>query len=106
MSLSNCLDWTSEMDIPKIKSVIPLEEKRLLVAFANGVQKIYDCNKLLHLDRFQPLKIGAFFKAVVVDRGGYGISWNEEVDLSEYELWTNGVEFSQSQNMAKAEEKN
>jgi len=24
--------------------------------------------------------------------GGYGISWNDDIDLSEYELWTNGVE--------------
>jgi hypothetical protein len=24
--------------------------------------------------------------------GGYGISWNDEIDLSEYELWTNGAE--------------
>jgi len=27
---------------------------------------------------------------VKVDAGGYGISWNDDIDLSEYELWTNG----------------
>jgi hypothetical protein len=27
-----------------------------------------------------------------VDAGGFGISWNDDADLSEYELWTNGVE--------------
>jgi hypothetical protein len=31
-------------------------------------------------------------KSVRVDSGGYGISWNDDVDISEYELWTNGVE--------------
>jgi len=31
-------------------------------------------------------------KSVRVDSGGYGISWNDDVDLSEYEIWTNGVE--------------
>ena len=90
------------MDVPKIKSVIPLEEKRLLVTFTNGDQKIYDCNTPLHLDRFQPLKTEAFFKVVVADRGGYGISWNDEVDLSECELWTNGVELNQVQNQNPA----
>jgi len=30
------------------------------------------------------------FKAVRVDPGGYGISWSDDIDISEYELWTNG----------------
>jgi len=82
--------------IPRIKSVRPLEGRRLLVTFANGVQKIYDCQGLLNLDRFQLLKHEAFFKAVTVDPGGYGVSWNDEMDLSEYELWNNGVEVEAS----------
>jgi hypothetical protein len=42
------------------------------------------------------LKHEAFFKAVTVDPGGYGISWDDEMDLSEYELWNNGVEVEPS----------
>ena len=80
------------MNAPKIVSVQPLENKKLLVQFANGVEKIYDCTPLLSLDRFEILKNEAFFKAVKVDAGGYGISWNDDTDLSEYELWTNSVE--------------
>ena len=38
------------------------------------------------------LKNDAFFKTVKTDAGGYGISWNDDVDLSEYELWTNSTE--------------
>jgi Protein of unknown function (DUF2442). len=38
------------------------------------------------------LRNEAFFKAVAVDPGGYGVSWNDQMDLSEYELWRNGVE--------------
>lgn len=79
------------MNTPRIKSVTALGEKRLLVVFFNGIQKIYDCQWLLNLDRFQLLKTAAFFKAVRVDPGGYGVSWNDEMDLSEYELWNNGV---------------
>ncbi|MFO3797173.1 MAG: DUF2442 domain-containing protein, partial [Anaerolineales bacterium] len=95
MNSSNCLDWNS-MNAPRIKAVVPLEERRLLVTFANGVQKIYDCRWLLNLDRFQLLKHDAFFKAVRVDPGGYGVSWSDEMDLSEDELWNNGVEIGRS----------
>jgi len=80
------------MSAPKILSVQPLEEKKLLVKFVNGAEKIYDCAQLIHLESFQLLKNDAFFKAVQVDAGGYGISWNDNMDLSEYELWENSVE--------------
>ncbi len=79
------------MDTPKIKSVAPLADRRLLVTFVNGVEKVYDCKNLIGLDRFRLLKEEAFFKAVKVDVGGYGISWDDETDLSEYELWVSGV---------------
>lgn len=93
MNLSDYQGWSKEMNAPKIESVIPLaKERHLLVTFVNGVQKIYDCEKILNLNRFQLLKNEAFFKAVTVDAGGYGVSWNDEIDLSEYELWHNGAE--------------
>jgi len=77
---------------PRVQSVEPLKGRRLLVTFVNRVQKVYDCNRIMHLDRFQLLTNEAFFKTVTVDAGGYGISWNDEMDLSEYELWDNGME--------------
>ncbi|MCG3142243.1 MAG: hypothetical protein HDKAJFGB_03651 [Anaerolineae bacterium] len=80
------------MNAPKILSVQALENKKLLVKFVNGVEKIYDCTQLLERDMFQALKHDAFSKSVKVDQGGFGISWNDDVDLSEYELWTNSVE--------------
>lgn len=79
------------MNAPRLRTVTPVEGRRLLVTFVNGVQKIYDCQWLLTLDRFQLLASDAFFKAVRVDPGGYGVSWSDEMDLSEYELWNNGV---------------
>jgi Protein of unknown function (DUF2442) len=80
-----------KMNAPKVLSVQPQEHKRLLIKFANGIQKLYDCAQLLNIEMFQLLKNDAFFKSVKVDAGGYGISWNDEVDLSEYELWVNSV---------------
>ncbi len=80
------------MDTPKVKSVKLLADGRLVITFVNGLEKVYDCNQLLHLEMFQSLKNDVFFKSVKVDAGGYGISWNDDVDLSEYELWVNGKE--------------
>jgi hypothetical protein len=86
------------VDTPKILSVQALEDKKLLVKFVNEVEKIYDCNPLLSMGMFEVLKNDAFFKSVKVDSGGYGISWNDDADLSEYELWTNGVEVAMAEN--------
>ncbi len=76
--------------IPKIKAVTIIGEERLLITFDSGVEKIYDCGFLFSKPRYQLLATPAFFNAVRVDPGGYGISWSDDIDLSEYELWTNG----------------
>jgi hypothetical protein len=77
-------------EIPRVKAVAVVGVTQLLVHFDNGDQKVYDCSPLLEHPQFRLLKTPAFFRAVKVDTGGYGISWNDRMDLSEYELWTNG----------------
>lgn len=76
----------------KIKSITPQENYILLVTFESGEQKLYDIKPLtkkFHI--FQELTtIEGLFKKVKVDQGGYGISWNENIDLSCNELWENG----------------
>ncbi|MCL4835810.1 MAG: DUF2442 domain-containing protein [Caldilineaceae bacterium] len=96
MSSSDCPDWSRDITVPRIKSVTPQKGRYLLVTFVNGVHKVYDCQKILNLERFRLLRRAAFFNAVTVDSGGYGVSWDDEIDLSEYELWTNGVDTEQS----------
>ncbi|MCX8035526.1 MAG: DUF2442 domain-containing protein [Candidatus Sumerlaeia bacterium] len=76
--------------MPRIKRVEAVPPFKLRVYFENGVERYYNCEALLHLPQFHLLKDPGFFKAVRVDPGGYGISWNDDLDLSEYELWTNG----------------
>ena len=76
--------------IPRIKAVTAAGPLKLVVGFDNGIEKEYDCAPLLARSAFQLLKDPGFFRAVRVDTGGYGISWNDDVDMSEYELWTNG----------------
>lgn len=77
---------------PKIKSARPLSNYRLLIVFQNDVTKLYDCTPLLEQIDFSPLMEVALFAQVRVANGGYGIIWNDDIDLSESELWLNGTE--------------
>ena len=85
------------MNAPRIQSVTPLPDKRLSVKFVNGIEKTYDCRQLLGLEMFQSLKNEAFFKSAKVDPGGYGVSWSDDVDLSEHELWVNGKQLTSAE---------
>lgn len=76
----------------KIKNVFPLPEYQLSVQFAEGVTKIYDVKPLFQkIPAFQSLENSNDFGGVSVDVGGYGVIWNDALDLSCDELWENGV---------------
>lgn len=77
---------------PKIRSVHALPNHHLLVVFKNKVAKIYDCRPLLQEEVFSPLMSKELFDQVRADTGGYGVVWNDTLDLSEGELWLKGVE--------------
>ncbi len=72
---------------PKVTAVVASGDKSLLVTFDNGVRRRYDCKPLLTTEVFRPLTSDWLFRMVQADAGGHGISWNEEIDLSESELW-------------------
>jgi hypothetical protein len=76
--------------MPRVTQVRACKGYFLHVTFENGVKKIYDLKPRLKDERFKMLRDQGFFKAVQVDGGGFGISWNDDVDLSENELWTEG----------------
>lgn len=78
----------------KVKNVIALENFKLLVEFENSVKKCYDVGKLFNkYEDFKALStIKNLFEQVQVDVGGYGISWNDDIDLSCNELYKNGGE--------------
>ena len=77
----------------KVKSVNALPDFRLCVQFSEGVTKIYDVKPLFErLSNFSFLKDNTdIFYSVSVDMGGYGIVWNDELDLSCDELWEYGT---------------
>ncbi len=82
------------MKYPKIKYVEALSNYRLFVIFETGEIKIYPINQLLQQAEFSELKDEALFLKAQKAEGGYGVVWNDEIDLSEYEIWKNGVAVS------------
>ncbi len=77
----------------KIKNVTPLPDYYLCIQFAEGITKMYDLKPLIEdHSAFTELKDSLLFYDVSVDVGGYGIVWNDDIDLSCDELWENGTE--------------
>ncbi len=76
----------------RVKEVNIMKDYILQITFQDGSEKYYDVSKLFSKwDIFQNLKtVVGLFEQVKVDKGGYGISWNDEIDLSCDELWENG----------------
>jgi hypothetical protein len=79
------------MKSPKIIAAQAVGDRTLVIEFDNQEVKEYDISPLFSRPMFAPLKNPGFFKSFSLEPGGYGIVWNEDVDISEYELWTNGV---------------
>ena len=77
---------------PKIKSAKIIYQYTLLVYFSNDQQRKYNMNKWLEHPVFNPLKNYAFFQNFQIDSAGSGIIWNDEIDISEYEIWINGID--------------
>lgn len=85
--------------VHKIKSVEPLENCIISTVFFDGTIKEYDLKKLY--DIFPQFKVfdidKKLFNNVQVDAGGYGISWNDELDLDANDLWEDGQEVGKEQ---------
>ena len=63
------------------------------IKFENGITKVYDLKPLFDKwEIFKELKNNDLFKNMKIDAGGYGISWNDDIDLSCNELYENGKE--------------
>lgn len=77
----------------KVKAVTPLPGYKLKVLFCTGEKKNYDVSPLFDKwDTFKTLLyVKGLFEQVKVDVGGYGISWNDDIDLSCNELYENGI---------------
>lgn len=99
----------------RIVSVKAIENCVLLVEFQNGVGKTYDMRTLYPMfPQFEIFEVNSrLFHQVQVDVGGYGISWNDELDLDAEDIWVEGIEVSRrevdvvyllAENLAEARE--
>jgi hypothetical protein len=77
-------------NFPKIKSIEPLSNKRLKATFESGDIRIYDCRPLLKEEPFKALQDESLFRSVKAEKHGYAVVWNDEIDLSESEIWIHG----------------
>lgn len=77
----------------KILSVKPLEKYELVAVFQNGIVKKYNMKRLFDIfPQFREFeKITGLFQQVKVDMGGYGISWNDKLDISAEDIWVDGI---------------
>lgn len=80
------------MEFHTIKCVKPLENMIIKVVFENGEIKKYDMKPLIEkYEVFKELNNKELFNKVKADIGGYGIIWNDDIDLSCEEIWKNGI---------------
>ncbi len=77
----------------KIAKIKVLPGMMLWAEFRDGTEVIYNAGLLPSLNPiFQELCNNAgLFEQVKVDGGGYGISWNDELDLDAGEIRNNGI---------------
>jgi len=77
----------------KVKNVSSLPSFKLSIQFCEGTTKLYDLNPLFEkIPAFRALREDpSALTCVTVDTGGYGIVWDDVLDLSCDELWENGV---------------
>lgn len=78
----------------RVKAVTPLHDFILLVEFHDGSVKKYDVKPLMQkIPVFRMLEyVTGLFEQVHVDPGGYGVVWNDEIDIDCNELYLNGEE--------------
>lgn len=65
----------------------------LLARFEDKSTKEYDLKPIISkFPQFEQVKSNNLFQLAKVDVGGYGIVWNDELDLSCDEIWSNGID--------------
>ncbi len=77
----------------KITKIKALPGMMLWAEFKDGAEVIYNASILPSLNPvFQELCDNSeLFESVKVDGGGFGISWNDDIDLDAEEVWNNGT---------------
>lgn len=82
------------MKFKHIKKIITLNNYELLATFDDGKKKKYDMKPLIEeLLLFKPLKTKkGLFKKAHLDIAGYGVIWNDDIDIAAEEIYYNGID--------------
>ena len=82
------------MEFKKARKVYPLDGMVIGVLFEDGVFKKYDLEpRAAKWLVFNALRYRKFFESARVDAGGYGIVWNEDIDIAAEEVYFNGQDW-------------
>ena len=75
-----------------IETVATLPGYKLSVLFRSGESKVYDMDNLMaRHEAFQSFRLTrGLFEQAKVAAGGYGVYWNDDIDISCNELYANG----------------
>ena len=77
---------------PRVKSVTPQQNHKLLLHFTNGEQGVYDCTGLLNFGVFTELRDENYFRQVTTLDGT--IVWPHEQDICPDTLYLDSVKIS------------
>lgn len=77
----------------KISTVAALPDFVLLVGFNTGEYKQFDLKPLI--EKYEPFKsltqVTGLYEQVKIDAGGYGLVWNDDLDISADGIYEKGV---------------
>ena len=78
----------------RVIAITPQLDFILKSTFADGQARLYDIKALAaRHEVFQDLlRTRQLFEQVKIDAGGYGVTWNDYLDLDAQELWIHGQE--------------
>ena len=80
-------------ELKSIKSVMTMDDFKLLLEFNNKEKRVFDVKPLLEKSVFQPLKDKVLFDKVHIIYD-YTIAWNDEIDMCPDSLYIDSVPFN------------
>lgn len=85
----------------KITSLATLPEYTLLAGFSTGEYRLFDLKP--YIDKYKPFQalkdVNGLFEQAKIDVGGYGVVWNDELDVSADGIYEKGSPCQEPQNV-------
>jgi len=74
---------------PRVLTVVPMDDFKLLLTFNNGEKRVFDAKPLFLLNAFRALQNKAFFETVKVAYGS--VVWENDIDYCPDTLYAESV---------------